>query len=167
VNFSDLLQFQKTPQTLEELHAKAIAYAALNPRLRTEFLNECEDDAKELIASRKQNSNDDLNDTYNICVSEIADLKTQSCTSIFDLQNDCQDTLLEKRTNGLQKQASDKNDALSEFMSATQFPDVLFPLQATNQFDSLTNALLPRPQTSLPFRFRILSRANESYGTNN
>jgi hypothetical protein len=68
VKFADLLQFQKSPQSLDELHAKATAYAALNPRLRTEFLEECEIDAKKLITGHSKNSNDDLQYTYNIIV---------------------------------------------------------------------------------------------------
>jgi hypothetical protein len=35
MKFADLLQLQKPLQSLENLHSTAMAYAALNPRLRT------------------------------------------------------------------------------------------------------------------------------------
>jgi hypothetical protein len=167
VKFADLLNFQKTPQTLEELHAKATAYAALNPRLRTEFLEECEIDAKELIQLQNQDSENHLQYTYNICVDRLSILKTNSCSDIFDLQVDHENTLQVKKSKCLQQHVSCKNDALSDFASATIIPDRLVSLQHVNQFDSLKHTLTPYSDTTLPFRFRILSRANEAYGANN
>jgi hypothetical protein len=167
VKFTDLLQFQKTPQTLEELHAKATAYAALTPRLRTEFLEECEVDAKKLIQSQSQTSKSNLQDTYNIGVDKLDIQKTTACSDIFDVQINCENNLQIKKSKGLQRQTADKNDALSDFADATIIPDRLASLQHVNQFDSLKHTLTPYPETALPFRFRILSRANETYGTNN
>jgi hypothetical protein len=167
MKFADLLSFQKPTQNLEELHAKLDAVAALNPRSRTEFLEGCEIDAKDLIAARSNDSGYYLTDTYNICVEQINALKSQSCTDILDVQNSYENILNSKRADGLQRHAADKNNALTDFTNAITIPDVFAPLQSTNQYDSLADAFLPRPQTSLPFRFRILSRKNEAYGANN
>jgi hypothetical protein len=167
VKFADLLQFQKMPQTLEELHAKATAYAALNPRLRTEFLNECEVDAKECIRNKSQSSESNLQYTYNIDVDSLNFQKTIACSDIFNAQVNCENTLQIKKSGGLSRQTFDKNEALSDFANAATIPNRRVQLQSTNQFDSLKRALTPYPETALPFRFRILSRANETYGTNN
>jgi hypothetical protein len=167
VKFADLLQFQKMPQTLEELHAKATAYAALNPRLRTEFLEECEIDAKECIRNKSKDANENLQYTYNIGADELSAKKTNACSDIFNMQVNCENTLQIKKSGGLSRQTFDKNNALSDFVNAATIPDRLAQIQSTNQFDSLKRALTPYPETALPFRFRILSRANESYGTNN
>jgi hypothetical protein len=167
MKFADLLSFQKHSQGLDELHAKLTALAALNPRSRTEFLEGCEVEAKDLIAARSHDSDDYLTDTYNICVEQINALKSQSCTDIIGVQNSYENILNLKRADGLQRHAADKNNALHDFTNAITVPDVLSLLRSANQYDSLVDALLPRHQSSLSFRFRILSRKNESYGANN
>jgi hypothetical protein len=167
VKFADLLQFQKPPQNLKELHAKATAYAALTPRLRTEFLEECEVDAKEIIQLQSQTFESNLQNTYNIGVNSVIFKKMNTCSDIFEAQIDCENILTTKKSSGVQKQSFNKNNALSDFANATIIPDKLTPLQNVNQFDSLKQILTPHSKTALPFRFRILSRANEAYGANN
>jgi hypothetical protein len=166
VKFADLLQFQKTPQSLEELHAKATAYAALKPRLRSEFLEECEFETKELLLNKVQDANENLQHTHNIGVDELNAQKVDACTDIFSTQLDSENTLQIKKSKGLHRQFFSKNNALSDF-AKTATINRLEPLQSANQFDSLIDALGPHPQTALPLKFRILSRANEIYDANN
>jgi hypothetical protein len=167
MKFAALLSFQKPPQSLEELHAKVTAIAALTPRSRTDFLEECEAEAKELISWQNQTSNEYLCDSYNICVNSIATLRSTSCIDILNVQGIYENILISKKNNDLQQQVNSKNDALFNFAEATKLSDVLAPLQSATQYDSLAEALATRPKTALPLRFRILSRANESYGANN
>jgi hypothetical protein len=168
MKFADLLQFQKPPQTLEELHAKVTAIAALTPRSRTEFLEACENEAKNLIAGLSQSSDDDIHYIYSVCNGELTELEKQVCQSILNLQNDFQNELQNKKSDGKQRQANNKNGALSDFVDATATPDMLAPLQSINQYNSIANAIKQsrHQPTSMPFRFRILSRANEIYGAN-
>jgi hypothetical protein len=167
VTFADLLSFQKPPQSLEELHAKITAVAALTPSSRTDFLEECEAKAKELIKGLSQNSENDVQDTYNMYSDEITTLKTQLHTSISNVQNNSLNTLQARQTSGLQQQNNGKDGALSDFTDAMAIPDVLTPLKSATQYDSLTDAVATIPKAALPLRFRILSRANEIYGANN
>jgi hypothetical protein len=152
---------------LEELHAKATAYAALTPRLRTEFLEECEVDAKELFLNKAQDANTNLQHTYNIGVDKLNSQKVDACADIFDMQINCENTFQIKKSKGLHRQVFSKNNALSNFIDTAIIPNMLAQLQSTTQFDSLIDVLGPHPKASLPLRFRILSRANEIYGGNN
>jgi hypothetical protein len=167
VKFADLLQFQRPTQSLEELHANVMAIANLNPRSRTEFVEECEMDAKDLITKENQESNEYLSHTYNICNDAIISLKTQSCADILMAQNNHENALLAKKLNGLEEHTNNKNGALVELIAAMPLPDVMEPLRLINQYDSLQDVLKPFLKTALPFRFRLLSRANEIYGANN
>jgi hypothetical protein len=124
MKFADLLSFQKIPQTLEELHAKTTAYAALNPRLRTEFLEECEVDAKECIQNKSQSSESNLQYTYNIGVDSLNFQKTIACSDIFNAQVNCENTSQIKKSGGLSRQTFDKNDALSDFVNAAAIPNI-------------------------------------------
>jgi hypothetical protein len=167
MKFANLMSFQKPPQGLEDLHAKATTYAALTPRLRTVFLEECEIEAKECIQNTKQDANKVLQYTCNINIGTLNIQRENTYSAILTLQQNRTNILNAKKSSGLQRQASSKNDSLSDFVKAKTIPDKLAPLKNLNQFDSLKHVFLTQPETALPFKFRILSRANEIYGANN
>jgi hypothetical protein len=161
------MTFQKPPQSLEELQAKAAAYAALTPRLRTAFLKECEVEARECIQNTKQEANEVLQYTLSTNVNALNTQQENTHSDIQNAQQNRANILNTKKASGLQRQASSKNDFLSDFIKAKTIPDKLAPLKNLNQFDSLKHVFRAQPETALPFKFRILSRANEIYGANN
>jgi hypothetical protein len=167
VKFADLLQFQKPPQNLEDLHEKATAYAALTPRLRTEFLEECEIEAKNFIEDENNKTKNTLHNASNANIDDLNSQKINACTDIFEEQVEGENALEIKKSGGLQRQVGAKNFVLENFEKTAAIPDVLTPIQSANQVESLKCELAPYPQTALPLRFRILSRANENYGANN
>jgi hypothetical protein len=167
MKFANLRTFQKPPQGLEDLHAKATAYAALTPRLRTAFLEECEVEAKECIQNTNQEASEALQYACNTNIGVLNTRQENTYSNILTSQQNRANILNTKKSSGLQRQSFNKNNALSEFVNAKKIPDKLAPLKNLNQFDSLKHVFLTQPETALPFKFRILSRANEIYGANN
>jgi hypothetical protein len=167
MKFAHLMTFQKPPQGLEDLHAKATAYAALTPRLRTAFLEECEFEARGCIQNTNQEANEVLQYIRDTNIGALNTQRENTYSNILTSQQNRTNILNAKKSSGLQRQASSKNDSLSDFVNAKKIPDKLAPLKNLNQFDSLKHVFLTQPETALPFKFRILSRANEIYGANN
>jgi hypothetical protein len=153
MKFADLMSFQKKPQTLNELHAKATAYNALTPKLRTEFLEECEIEAKEFVQKQSESSNQKLQHTYNISIEKLNIQETNIYSEISAAQENHKNALQSRRSAILQQQQQTKNSALSDLNMMGQVPDALAGIQSVNQYNPLTQAFLPRSATSLPFRF--------------
>jgi hypothetical protein len=170
MKFADLLSLQKPPQN--QIIGRATAIAALNPRSRMDFSEECELDAKDLISKQSVNSTKNLQNVYNIYINKINTQKTQTCIDVFETSIEHCNALQIKKSKGLHKQKNSQNKALEKLISTklsvvSDASDSLLPLKATNQFESLTDVIRGAPKTALPFRFRILTRANYAYGENN
>ncbi|GHS94467.1 hypothetical protein AGMMS49949_08330 [Alphaproteobacteria bacterium] len=167
MKFSDLLHMQHPMPSLEDLHATALSWAALNPRSRTECVETCESEAKIFLHNQMQESTAFLQNTSETHETALNAQKNQACVSLFEAQGDAQNTLQIKKSQSFQRRKTTKAAALEDFIEKAQIPPVLEALQDINQYAPITQALWSRPPTSLPFSFRILSRANELYGLNN
>jgi hypothetical protein len=170
VKFTDFLKFKN--QTLDELHAKAVSYARLTPRLQTDS-TEVFEEVRDAINNEAGKSLISINTEYTSIAIDVNQVITNCDLDIKDTQIKIKEAYTNKKDEGIKRNIIKKNEAKTILdnevaISKANNPSALLdPLQSANQFHPLSLAFKNYTLASLPFRFRVCSRKNEAYGQNN